>query len=142
MKRSAFLRAAAALALAVAAAGCMTHTRLPAGPPAGRRGPPPGASARPDDTGVQVVLLSDGSTLLYNRPHSRERLVKRLISEEGGNRGSRAILLEAGPGVGEAQLREMRDYLVKHRIPRVVLVTRPVVSAAAANPGRQPPPRR
>jgi biopolymer transport protein ExbD len=112
---------AAALAAATNA-GCMTKTRIPARS-ASR------SAVRPDDIGIQVLLNRNGSLMLYNNEISRERLVRRLIDEEKCDKGNRAVMLEDGPGVELKELAAMREYLVRNRIPRVVLVTRPTVSA-------------
>ena len=139
-------RLAAILALALAAGGCATGSRAPdRAPPAGHSASRRDDSRRPafgraEDAGVRVVLRKDGSLTLYNREISRERLVRRLVKEENCDKGARAVMLEAGPGVDVADLGAMREYLVRNRIPRVVLVTRATVSAeTSAFPGAPPP---
>ena len=125
---SALCAAAAALWLS---AGCVTSTRTPVSP-----------SGFPTDRGVAVRVERD-AILLYNRPVSRKTLVRRLREEEGGATGERAILLQAGPGVGRSQLEDLRDFLVRNGVPRVVLVSRPIVTATAPGADAPPPdPRR
>lgn len=121
MKRV-FLLALCLVAASWCASGCATRVRTTR----------PSATRAPDDIGVQVLVQKGGKLRLYNREISREKLVRRLIEEEQCDRGARAVMLEAAPGVDVGDLRLMREYLVKNRIPRVVLVTRPTVSSSAS----------
>lgn len=91
------------------AAGCMTTTTTRAPKDIGR-------------AGVNVEVHEDGTLLLYGNPVDRETLAKRLIREEGANKG-RAVVLEAHGDVRRAELAALRSFLVSRRIPNVVIVT-------------------
>ena len=99
-----------ALVLCLAlAAGCMTTTTTRGQKGAGR-------------AGVNVEVHEDGTLLLYGNPVDRETLARRLIREEGADKG-RAVVLEAHGDVRRAELAELRSFLVSRRIPNVVIVT-------------------
>ena len=93
----------------VLASGCMTTTSTRAPKAIGR-------------TGVNVEVHEDGTLQLYGNPVDRETLAKRLIREEGADKG-RAVVLEAHGDVRRAELAELRSFLVSRCIPNVVIVT-------------------
>ena len=114
------------LLCAVLAAGCVTRTSSRGG--GGRET----RRVRSDDPGVQVKLRRDGTILLYNRPVSRGRLLKRLKDDENCDLGARAVILEGEPGVRPDDLLSLRSFLVNNRIPRVIVALPPEVTAEAA----------
>ncbi len=93
----------------VLVSGCMTTTTTRDRKESGRRG-------------VLVEVHADGTLRLYGNPVDRETLAKRLVREEGADKG-RAIVLEAHGDVRRAELAELRTYLVSRHIPNVVIVT-------------------
>ena len=114
------------------AAGCATNGS--ARKPRGRESVRAGQHVRADDLGVQVKLRRDGTILLYNRPVSRGRLLQRLKDDENCDRGARAVILEGEPGTRPDELLSMREFLVRNRIPRVI-VALPAETSAEAAPG-------
>ena len=93
----------------VLVSGCMTTTTTRDRKESGRRG-------------VLVEVHADGTLRLYGNPVDRETLAKRLVREEGADKG-RAIVLEAKGDVRRSQLVELREFLVANKIPNVVIVT-------------------
>lgn len=86
--------------------------------------------------GVSVEVQEDGTLRLYGNPIDRVTLSKRLIREEGADKG-RAVILEAHGDVSRDTLVELRSYLVSRRIPNVVLATR---RSAVSFEGKAPAP--
>lgn len=104
-------------------AGCVhTTTRQPVSSPVGQ--PANGQN------GVRVDVFKDGGLQLYRQPITREKLLRRLEREEGGQneqrgiemRSQRAIILYGQPGVRMAELEDLRDFLVRNGVPNVVVV--------------------
>jgi biopolymer transport protein ExbD len=89
--------------------GCMTTTTTRAPKNTGR-------------AGVTVEVHEDGTQMLYGNPIDRKTLARRLIREEGADKG-RAVIIEAHGDVRRAKLADLRNYLVSRRIPNVVIVT-------------------
>lgn len=111
------------LLASVCLAGCVhTTTREPVSPL--------GAASGNGQNGVRVDVLKDGGLLLYRQPITREKLLRRLEREEGGQneqrgvemRSQRAIILYGQPGVRMSMLEDLREFLVRNGIPNVVVV--------------------
>ena len=79
-------------------------------------------SAESGRRGVEVEVHEDGTMMLYGNPIDREKLVDRLIDDESADKG-RAVELKAKGDVRRRELVELRDYLVAHKIPNVIVVT-------------------
>lgn len=109
MKREMTLLCAVSLCV-VLLAGCVTSTKTRV------------KSAESGRRGVEVEVHEDGTMMLYGNPIDREKLVDRLIDDESADKG-RAVELKARGDVRRRELVELRDYLVAHKIPNVVVVT-------------------
>jgi hypothetical protein len=89
--------------------------------------------------GVEVIVHEDGTLMLYGNPIDREKLADRLIDEESADKG-RAVELKAKGDVRRKELVELRDYLVAHKIPNVVIVTQRNATAYESGAKTSQPP--
>ena len=133
----------AAAALLSLTAGCATQTTTIS------RSPSHGGalSASSDDRlpGISVEVYKN-ELRLYGNPITQERLVKRLFDEEMSDaqkskrnnpRGIflRTVVLEAKDDVSRSSLIDLRNYLARNKIPRVVISTQKIAISYADEDG-------